>query len=131
MSENDQQQTANHAVIERVWYFTGERNENGDLFPGAEIRLLSNADENRIVLTGSGRTLPHIRIDKTTPQLDIDHFKITELREKGNSVLSIKVIAYGPSPNTAKPAQVNPYWLIGGVAFLLGAAGLLIYSNKR
>ncbi len=118
--------------IERVWRLSGERNENNDLYKGAELMVNRETDDLSVFVKNSGRKLPRIKIDKTTPQNDFNYFKILEIRQSGYVIDSIKVLAGHKFTTKSQSGGENAnYWLIGSVAFLSGLAGFLLYRWRN
>lgn len=123
-------------AIERVWKFTGERNEKRDLYPGASLNVINYGDDVRVFVKNSGRELSNVKVDKTIPFGNYNEFRILEVRENGNLVDSIKVLACELSEektpfSTSISDNNNAYYLIGGVAFLIGLSGWLLYRKTK
>lgn len=118
--------------VERVWRLTGERNEDNDLYHGAELVVNKDGDQPRVFVKNSGRELPNVQMDKTTPYHNFNYFKILEIRQIGNVIDSIKVLASKENPHQEKSAiNEATYWLVGGTAFLTSLLGILFYRWRK
>ncbi len=121
--------------FERVWRLTGERNENQDLYSGAILKVRTEGETIRIFLLSSGRELPHLQTDKTTPHGPFNHFKITEVRQKGNRVESIKVLAREWPENSypiTESQRVKGFYLaLMGSAFFTGLVSYFILKRMK
>lgn len=112
-------------TIERVWQLTYEKNENGDIHEGAELRLDGDGALATPVLKATGRKLYNAHLDRTIPNGHFNYFVITEVRESDNLVTGIKIAAAEiPDQPDATPVMGRTHGqdlaLVGLSAFLGG-----------
>jgi hypothetical protein len=116
-------------TVERVWELTYEKNENEDIYKGAELRLDGDGALATPVLINSGRKLYNAHLDRTTPNGQFNYFVVTEIHTSEGLVTGIKVAAAEvPEPQQdASPLVGRTHnqdlTLIGITAF---AGGLLL-----
>lgn len=131
--EIEQLKAQSKDFVERVWKFTGERNQQGDLYEGAALNVINYGNKVRVFVENSGRELTNLQVDKTTPVGNYNDFRIVEVRKTGNMVDSIKVLAC-ELPNTAANTQEEKdpkslYYMLGGLGILIGISGWLLYKK--
>ncbi len=115
-------------TIERVWQLTYEKNEQGDIQEGAELRLDGSGALATPVLLNSGRKLYNAHLDRTIPYGHFNYFVITEVHTNEGLVTGIKVAAAEiPKAETAEPLVGRTYQqdltIVGVAAF---AGGFLL-----
>lgn len=121
-------------TIERVWQLTYEKNDQGDIYEGAEIRLDGEGALATPVLINSGRKLYNAHLDRTIPNGSFNYFVITEVHTSEGLVSGIKVAAAEiPKSGDSQPVIGKSYKqdiaIIGVAAF---AGGILAgWLTKR
>ncbi len=132
MVEIEQLKAQYPGTIERVWQLTYEKNEQKDIYEGAELRLDGNGALATPVLINSGRKLYNGHLDRTIPYGHFNYFVITEVHESEGLVTGIKVAAAEiPGENTVTPfvgrTHKQDLTIIGVAAFATGLlAGWLL-----
>lgn len=115
-------------TIERVWELTYEKNENEDIYQGAELRLDGAGSLATPVLINSGRKLYNAHLDRTIPNGQFNYFVVTEVHTSEGLVTGVKVAAAEiPEPQDANPVvgrtHTQDLTLVGVTAF---ASGLVL-----